>query len=330
MRLKLASALAVVLLSVTAPAAQAETITLQPVPITDWKAVYGRIEARDRIPARARLGGTLVELHVAEGDMVEAGKPLARIVDEKLTFQLSALSAQRSSLEAQLANAQNDLKRGEALMKQGVTTVQRQDVLRTQVDVLKGQLAALDAQSDVVTQQEKEGLVLAPADGRVLDVPVTKGAVIMPGEAIASIGGGGTFLRIAVPERHATHLDEGDEIEIEQREATTKGRLQRVYPLIENGRVIADVAIEGLTDRFVDARVLVRLPVGSHEALMVPETAVLTRSGLDFVAVEQADGFVLRSIVPGTSHKVEGVQMVEVLSGLAAGDRVLTQVPDGD
>ena len=330
MRLLLASALAAVLLSVPHLPAFAETITLQPVKVADWKAVYGRIEARDRIPARARLGGTLVELQVSEGDMVEAGKPLARIVDEKLTFQLSALSAQRSSLEAQLANAENDLKRGETLMKQGVTTVQRQDVLRTQVDVLKGQLAALDAQSDVISQQEKEGLVLAPVGGRVLDVPVAMGAVIMPGEAIASIGGGGTFLRIAVPERHATHLNEGDAIEIEQGEATTKGKLQRVYPLIENGRVVADVEIEGLSDRFVDARVLVRLPVGNHEALVVPATAILTRAGLDFVAVEHADGVVLRSVVPGARQTMDGIEMVEVLSGLATGDRVVSQIPNGD
>ncbi len=330
MRLLLASALAAAFLSVQHLPALAETITLQPVKVVDWKAVYGRIEARDRIPARARLGGTLVELQVAEGEMVEAGKPLARIIDEKLTFQLSALSAQRSSLEAQLANAQNDLKRGEALMKQGVTTVQRQDILRTQVDVLKGQLAALDAQSEVISQQEKEGSVLAPVSGRVLDVPVAKGGVVMPGETIASIGGGGTFLRIAVPERHATHLNEGDEIEIGQGEQSAKGKLQRVYPLIENGRVVADVQIEGLSDRFVDARVLVRLPVGSHEALMVPQTAIMTRSGLDFVALEQGDGVLLRSIVPGTRQQVEGIAMVEILSGLMAGDRVLTQVPDGD
>ena len=39
--------------------------------ITEWKAVYGTVEARDRIPARARLGGTLVVLSVAEGDVGE-------------------------------------------------------------------------------------------------------------------------------------------------------------------------------------------------------------------------------------------------------------------
>ena len=44
------------------PVAGAETFTLEPTDVTEWKAVYARIEARDRIPARARLGGTLVEL----------------------------------------------------------------------------------------------------------------------------------------------------------------------------------------------------------------------------------------------------------------------------
>lgn len=43
-----------------APAvAPAEVIELAPEPMTEWKAVYGRIEARDRVPARARIGGTL-------------------------------------------------------------------------------------------------------------------------------------------------------------------------------------------------------------------------------------------------------------------------------
>ena len=169
------------------------TVTLSPV--TDWKAVYGTVEARDRIPARARLGGTLMELLVVEGDVVTAGETLARIVDDKLALQLDALSARREALVAQLVNAEADLKRGEDLLKDGVTTAQRIEALRTGVDVLKGQLAALDAEAEVIRQQAKEGVVLAPIAGRVLDVPVTKGAVAMPGEVVAVIGGGGTFLR---------------------------------------------------------------------------------------------------------------------------------------
>ena len=72
-----------------------------------------------RSPARARIGGTLVELSVVEGDEVTAGQELARIVDDKLDFQLAALSAQREALSAQLANAEADLQRGEDLLKNG-------------------------------------------------------------------------------------------------------------------------------------------------------------------------------------------------------------------
>lgn len=78
--------------------AVAEPLTVAAVPITEWKAVYGTVEARDRVPARARLGGTLVDLVVSEGDEVVAGQELARIVDDKLDFQLDALAAQRESL----------------------------------------------------------------------------------------------------------------------------------------------------------------------------------------------------------------------------------------
>ncbi|MEZ5755840.1 MAG: efflux RND transporter periplasmic adaptor subunit [Paracoccaceae bacterium] len=305
-------------------AALAETITLEPVTVTEWKAVYGRVEARDRIPARARLGGTLVSLKVAEGDAVAQGDVLAQIVDEKLGFQLSALDAQRSALEAQLGNARAELKRGEELLAQGVTTAQRLDALRTQVDVVTGQIAALAAQRQVVEQQAAEGAVLAPVAGRVLDVPVAQGAVVMPGEAVAQLGGGGIFLRLAVPERHAADLTEGDAIEIEGAEGAVEGRLVKVYPLIENGRVVADVEVAGLTDRFVDARVLVRLPVGERPALLVPESALVTRGGLDFVGIEGAG---LRTVVPGARIERDGVAMVEVLTGLKAGDAVMTVAP---
>lgn len=309
--------------------AHAETVTLAPVQVTDWKAVYGRIEARDRVPARARIGGTLAELQVTEGDMVAEGQVLARIVDEKLAFQLSALGAQRTALAAQLANAQAEVKRGEDLLKQGVTTAQRQDALRTQADVLAGQLASLDAQMDVTRQSQTEGQVLAPAAGRVLDVPVARGAVVMPGEAVATLAVGGSFLRLAVPERLAGALHEGDAIRIENGADESEGRLAKVYPLIENGRVLADVEVADISDRFVDARVLVRLAVGSHDALVVPSGAIRTDGGLDFVAVETAGGVAMRAVVPGARFGADDTGQVEILSGLQAGDRVLSVAPAG-
>ncbi|MBC2834816.1 efflux RND transporter periplasmic adaptor subunit [Gemmobacter straminiformis] len=314
------SVLLVPFMAVLGGVARAESLTVQPVEVTDWKAVYARIEARDRVPARARIGGVLVDLQVGEGDTVTEGQPLARIVDDKLAFQLSALESQKAAVAAQLANATSEVRRGEELLKQGVTTAQRLDALRTQADVLAGQLAAIEAQAQVTRQSQTEGVVLAPAAGRVLDVPLSRGAVVMAGEAVATLAVGGSFLRLAVPERLAGALHEGDAIRIE---GMAGGKLVKIYPLIENGRVVADVEVPDLPDGFVDARVLVRLPVGHHAALVVPQAAIVTRDGLDFVAVEGAAGAEMRVVVPGTRE----VGQVEILTGLVAGDVVMTQAP---
>lgn len=317
--------IAVVALVASLPLASlAEDLQLAPVSVTEWKAVYGRIEARSRIPARARLGGTLVSLEVSEGDIVTAGQVLGQVVDAKIDYQLAAIDAQLQALAAQLDNANAELTRGEDLLARGVTTAQRLDALRTQVDVLTGQSAAVGADRKVVEQQALEGSVLAPIAGRVLAVPVAAGAVVLPGEAVATIGGGGIFLRIAVPERHAAFLQEGAAIEIETASGPSTGSLARIFPLIENGRVIADVEVPDLPDSFIDARVLVRLPVDTRTALMVPQTSIITRTGLDFVEVAGPEGPVLRAVVLGQRQTLDGAAMIEVLSGLVAGDRVMS------
>lgn len=304
------------------PAKAENRITVEPTMVTDWKAVYGRIEARSRIPARARIGGTLVSLDVTEGDTVAAGAEIARVFDQKLDFQRGAIEAQMRALASQLANAETELARGEELLQRGVTTAQRLDTLRTQTEVLRNQISATESERQVIDQQTAEGRVLAPIAGRVLTVPATTGAVVLPGEPIATIGGGGFFLRLAVPERHAPLLEQDALITIEAPEGPVEGRLARIYPQIENGRVIADVEVEALDVAFVDARLPVRLPIGTRVALLVPEAAVSRRFGLDFIEVADATGGA-RSVVLGQRHDIDGAAMVEILSGLVAGETVI-------
>jgi len=307
---------------VAGTSARAESpFVVKPIEIVEFKSVFGRVEARNRVPARSRLGGTLVSLTVEEGDVVEEGALLATVDDEKLRIQLEANDAQIEVIQAQLVNARVELTRGEDLLQRGVTTVQRLDALRTQVDVLQGQIEAAQAQARVIVQQAAEGDVLAPISGIVLRVPVTRGAVMQPGETIVEIGGGGVFLRLAVPERHAQSLKEGAEIVIDREGNSRTGRLDKIFPLIENGRVIADVEVDGLDGLLVDARVLVRLPVGTTTSLMVPTMAVTTRFGLDYVPVQRgADDVVLRNVVVGHELQVNGEDMTQILSGLVVGD----------
>lgn len=310
------------IVSVSSPAL-ADTTVLAPQPLVEWKAVYGRVEARDLVPARARIGGTVVELLVSEGDEVAAGQRIAVVRDDKIAFQISAYDAQLRALEAQLARAQAELERGRSLVERGVVTAQRLEQLSTEVDVTQNQIAATEAQRSVVVQQGEEGAVLAPVAGRVLTVPVTRGAVIMAGEPAATIGGGGFFLRLAIPERHAADLEQGATIRISSAGSETAGRLAKIYPQIENGRVIADVEVDSLDSAFVDARVLVEVPVGARQALVVPATALSTRSGLDFVRVVTEGGEVERTVVPGERFLRDGAPHVEILTGLRSGETVV-------
>ena len=299
------------------------TMVLAPQEVPEWKAVYGRVEARDRIPARARIGGTVAELLVSEGDQVTAGQRIAVVRDDKIAFQTAALDAQLRALEAQLTRAEAELARGRELVGRGVATAQRLEALETDADVTRNQIAAVAAQRAATLQQEEEGAVLAPASGLVLSVPVTRGAVIMPGEALATIGGGGFFLRLAIPERHATALQEGAALRITTGAAEAEGRLARIYPLIENGRVIADVEVPELDARFVDARVPVEVPVGSRPALIVPQAALSRQAGLDFVRVQEAGRETARAVVPGETLLHDGAPFVEILTGLHAGDMIV-------
>ncbi|MCR8725530.1 efflux RND transporter periplasmic adaptor subunit [Frigidibacter sp. ROC022] len=307
-------------LGLLATPALAETMVVQAVDVTEWKSVYATVEARRTVPARARIGGTISELEVTEGDTVQAGVPIGLVEDDKLAYQLAAIDAQIEAAEAQLENAQAELARGEALVEKGVSTAQRLDALRTQVDVVNGQLLSLRADRDRVTQTQAEGSVLAPADGIVLSVPVATGEVIMPGEPIATVGSGGFFLRLQVPERYADSLHEGDSIVIGDGADAATGRLAKVYPLIAGGRVQADIEVAGLDPRFTGARVAVRLAVGQRSTLAVPAEALSHREGLDFLTVEGADGPIERVVVPGGPVDAGGQPLVEIVSGLRSGD----------
>lgn len=305
------------------PALAADTLTLGMQTVPEWKAVYGKVEARDLVPARARIGGTVVELLVTEGNMVDAGQRIAMVQDDKLAFQVAAIDAQLGVLDAQLSRAEAELARGRSLVERGVSTAQRLEQLQTDVEVTRNQIAATQAQRSVVVQQGEEGAVLAPVSGVVLGVPVTRDTVIMAGEAVATVGGGGFFLRLAIPERHADALKEGAEIRVSASGAEAMGRLAKVYPRIQNGRVIADVEFGQLDTTFIDARVLVEVPIGTREALLVPRSALTTRSGLDFVRVRQDGRDVERAVVPGEAVRRNGALFVEILTGLGAGETIV-------
>lgn len=302
--------------------------------IPELKAVFGRVESRDVVAARARIGGTIRDIRAEEGSPVEQGAVVAVVVDDKIALEREAAEAEINALKSQLGNAQVELDRAQQLLARGTATQSRVDQAITQVGVLTSQLAAAEARRAVVAQQSAEGEVLAPARGRVLAVPVTAGSVILPGETIATIAGGGYFLRLALPERHAAEIVEGDTVLVGQRAliksdaadlSAREGKLIKVYPEIDNGRVLADVEVDGLGDYFVGERTRVWIPVGRRAAILIPAEAVISRHGIDYVRIVGEGGEIEVAIILGEMVTDEAGNKVEVLTGLSEGDRVVIQ-----
>ncbi len=327
---------AAVLLSVAAafaaPEALAAEMTVQPLTVPEMKAVFGEVESRTVVPARARISGTITEVRVSEGSEVREGEVVGLVVDDKIALQLAAARAKIEALNSQLANAKTQLDRAQQLRTTGAGTQANLDQARTQFEVATNQVAAAEAERAVIEQGAREGEVLAPATGRVLTVPVTPGSVIMAGEPVARIATGPYYLRLSLPERHAREIVEGASVEVGERGnaqspdrpvATRPGKIVKVYPEIVNGRVIADVDVAGIGSYFVNERTLVSIPVGKRTVLAIPPAAVRTIHGVDYVRVATSDGDMDVAVILGESFGDGGRALVEILTGLHAGDRVM-------
>lgn len=313
-------------------AAGAAEFVVRAVTIPEMKAVFGQVESRIVVPARARIGGSVRELRISQGDEVKEGQAIAVVVDDKLALQLNAADAKIEALNSQLENARAELERAQQLRATGTGTQVRLDQARMQFEVATNQVAAAKAEKTVIEQSAREGGVFAPATGRVLTVPVTPGSVVLPGEEIARIAPGPYYLRLSLPERHAAEIVQGADVLVGGRglaqpadrlPAAHRGRIVKVYPEIADGRVIADVEVEGIGDYFVNERTLVSIPVGKRTVLAVPPQAIRTVHGVDYVRIAAAAGKIDVAVILGEAVEDNGQTRIEILTGLRDGDRVV-------
>ncbi len=314
------------LLALAAQTAYAQqTYTVAPQTVADEKAVFATVESANIVPARARIGGTVAELNVKDGDEVKQGQVVATVGDEKLVLQLKSLDAQIAGLEAQLAQAKTDLDRAEDLYSKGTIPKARIDEARTAFNVATNAHRARIAERSVIEQQLTEGKVLAPTGGRVLQVPVTAGTVILAGEPVARIAEKNFVLRLRVPERHALHMKAGDTVRVDSQALGANGAkfgtVKLVYPQIEDGRVVADAQVKGLGDYFVGERILVWVSAGTRESIIVPAGFIITRFGIDYARVRQGNEVIDVPVQRGRLLPRPDVpDALEILSGLKARD----------
>ena len=307
--------------------ANAQVLSVEQRSIADEKAVFATVESISVVPARSRIGGTVAQLHVREGDAVTRGQAIAVVGDEKLVLQTKSLDAQIQALQAQADQAQTDFDRIEGLAERGTLPRTRLDEARTLLNVAQNNLRAKMAERGVVQQQQTEGQVLAPQDGRVLKRLVAVGSVVLPGDPLVTVAQQNFKLRLRLPEEHARFLKVGDRIRLdadESGERTAKwGVIDLVYPQIEEGRIVADASVEGLGEYFVGDRLRVWISGGTRPAYVIPSSYVRTRFGIDYVRIRKGETAIDVPVQRG--HEVPTAVLpdgLEILSGLRAGDQL--------
>lgn len=296
-------------------------------------AFEGVVEPVRQTVLAAQIAGALVQLQVKAGDSVRAGQVLARIEAQAAEQNVAASSAQVEAARAAAAVADKEFERQRQLFQKQYISQAALDRAASQAEAAQAQLRAAQAQTRAAQVQSGFFVLRAPYAGVVSDVAVTQGDMVLPGRPLltlhdprelrisaavpqnllATVQAHLKSLRYDIPGQTAQPLAPASVQLLPTVDAQTHtARVRLVLPAGGQAGVVP-----GLFAR-------VWLPgqavPGALERVFLPETAVLRRAELTAVYVLDAQGQPrLRQVRLG---QAAGGQ-VEVLSGLASGERVV-------
>lgn len=288
---------------------------------SDWKAVSAEIATVDQAQAIARIPGILSTLSVREGDVVRKGQAIGRIVDSQLAPQSAAFGAQAAAAQAQAAQAQADLARVKFLYENGVYAKARLDQAQAATATANAQIRAARAQQSAVGAVAGQGVVIAPASGRVLRSDIPAGSAVAPGMVVATITAGEAVLRLTLPESLASMVRAGSRV----RADGLTGRVTRVYPSVQAGQITADATMSGIDNNLIGRRVAAEVETGTRRAIIVPQAFVTRAYGIDTVTMVAADGSAASVPVQTAASGERG--KIEILSGVNPGDTLIAVQP---
>ncbi len=203
----------------------------------------GTLEATE-VRVSAQTPGQILRLAKEEGEETAAGDTLAAIDVEKLVLQRRQLFASIDEIRANrkpvaesvkqakenLENIEKTYRRISGLFDKGTATQQQLDDASTkhklaasQLESAKAQEKTLDAKEQTVRaaialldRQIRDGAVIAPAAGVIVDKYVERGEIVSVGGAIYKIADTRRFwLKIYVAERDLARFGLGDEVRVQ-------------------------------------------------------------------------------------------------------------------
>ena len=297
--------------------------------------LQGKIDAENVSYVSPRLGPGLVKaVYVTKGQQVRKGQLLLKLDDAVQRQNIIAARSGLETIKTQLATARDLYNRQNNLWKQGIGTEVQLISARTNVQTLENQLAA--AQANIRTLQEQASATNVYADVNGVADEVN----IRPGETFTGFAGTQPQIRIVntaslkavadVPENYAGRVKAGAPVVVVMPDINRTFlnlKINRAGQLINpNSRAFAAEVIVPY-DPSIRPNQLAQIRIQDYAAkntIVIPVNTVQTdeKGKYVFIAVKEGDRMIARKKMIHVGE-LNGAD-IEVKSGLAAGDQLIT------
>lgn len=290
------------------------TVAVESVPLAVQVEALGTLRANEAVDISAKVGNQVTAVRFAEGQRVTTGQVLVELDGAQARADLAAA-------EAALAESRSAFNRSRDLYT-------RQALSQSQLEQIEATLKGNEARVDSARARVADTVIRAPFAGRVGLRRISVGSLISPGTVITTLDDTSVMkLDFDVPEIFLSVLESGLQVtatSVAYPERLFTGVVRsvdsRVDPVSRSVTVRAELPNDdGLLKPGMF--MVVRLTREPSPALVVPESAIVPERGKVFVFAV-VDGRVERREV-ATGRREPG--RVEILAGLAAGERVVVE-----
>jgi multidrug efflux system membrane fusion protein len=310
-------------------------VRVSPVAVQD--VVYqikslGQIEARDMVQVTAQLEGVASDVRFREGDRVGPGTVLLRIDPDRYRLEAERAQATLEQARAEQDRAGADLRRREALAQSELLSAEELTRSRSDSTRLTASVEVAKAALGIALQNRQRSEVRPQVAGVINTRTVDTGQFVQAGTVLATIVDASRLrLRFKLSEAESLRATVGGSVTFRVGPLGPRDFTARIYHVggiadstTRQVEVLAWIDNPGELKPGFFAEVTLAGERREH-ALVVPESAIQA-SEQGFVTYVVEGGHArLRPIQQGLRT---GTGIVEILSGLKAGETVVTQGSD--
>jgi len=339
-------------------------VTVFTVAASSWPGSFeasGTVRARTSAAISSRIMAHVREVNVRAGDSVRSGQSLitldSRELDTALAQARAAVEEARSgrgeadsgvaAAQAQLDLARTTLGRMQELLDKRSISRQEFDEAAARVKVAEAGVTMAGSrrrQLDEKIHQAEQALqsaqvmkaytdIAAPFAGVVTARKAEPGILAAPGMVLLEIEQSGAFrLEAAIDESRLSTIRQGTsaEVHLDALSAPLQGRVTEIVPAIDAASRSFTAKIDLPAHPSLRSGLFGRalFSIGERSVAAVPQSAIRSQGQLQFVMIAEEGHARSRMVSTGAARDGN----VEILSGLRAGDRVIStpaEITDG-